>query len=473
MENDRFKYTLRHNIHMATTGNPIYGKSLSRQVQQAQKHYSLMNKQATHVFPHCQSALNEGIRGNIVDPVATFVTNPVSYDISNLLLYHLFLNKKHLPKNVTNRLGAPFDLFDGQIVDGPFGLFNDIRNLMVIPGKTKSIAAIFDEERIPIRTRLVVLLSHMADAMTLHSHETLAALPYGALRHENNSHELMFANPQGNWTSQVEIMSHFMRDILCPAADIFGMSYVYRRIRDLAAAHLYPTLYSEVRSDISKMENDILRTNLLMEGVLKSVRSFSDEKEMTLKVISRNQDATRMQNPGLEERKSDGSITDKLSKKRGQGQDLVVRDIHDIVARMIIMDTEAEIYSVASVFDELIVADLGSVGINTVVLKPGIEAPPESEWPANVGAMIETTDYIKNPKKPTDYTSLHKDVIFRKSLPYVNCEAIFRTHEMHTDCDEGAKAHHIYKNGSLKNGLLVSFKKLLQNLQANGGDIHE
>jgi hypothetical protein len=453
-------------MYMANGGTPLYGRALMRQIRYAESHYASKNKQARHVFPHILTALSEGIQGGIVDPKASRWSNPVSHDISVNLLYHLFLDKKFLPGHAVKRIAMPIEVYPGYFIDGPFGLFNDVRDLMVKPGKTKDIAGLFDEERIPMRTRLVVLLSHMADAMTLHSPETLAALPYGGLRPESNGACGMFANPT-DWAEHVEVVAHFMRDILCPAADIFGMSYVYRRIRDLAAQHLYPDIHAEVSSELSKLEDSILRTNLLVEQILKKADDACVSENVLIRTYRRNQDTARKHDCGEEERKSRGSITDKIAQRRSKGEEITVRDVHDIVARMVRAESEEALYFAIGQFQESIVHTLEAQGIKVVVLPIGQNAPPENEWPAHVGAMIERTDYIKSPKEETKYQSFHADVIFRKTLPYVNSEIIFRTEEMHWQCDEGGAAHHIYKKGILKNGVLLSFKRMLEDLKRN------
>jgi len=451
---------------MADTGSLVYGRALMREIRHAERHYASKNKQATHVFPHCMAALTEGIQGGIADPQASKWTNPMSHDISLNLLFHLFLDKKFLPSRVAKRIASPIEVHPGCCIDGPFGLFNDVRDLMVKPGRTKDIAGLFDEERIPMRIRLIALLSHMADAMTLHSPETLAALPYGGLRSENNGGAGMFANPT-DWVEHVEVVAHFMRDILCPAADIFGMSYVYRRIRDLAAQHLYPGIHAEVSSELTKLEGEILRTNLLVEQMLKNVDEACDGEGIKIRVYHRNQDTARKHECGEEERKSRGSITDKIAKGRSEGKNITVRDIHDIVGRMVRADTVEEIYFAVDQSKKAIVHTLGAQGIKVMVLPVGQDAPPENEWPADVGAVMEQKDYIKDPKKETGYQSYHIDVVFRKTLPYVNFETIFRTDEMHKQCDEGGAAHHIYKKGILRNGVLLAFKRMLDEIKRN------
>lgn len=45
-----------------------YSTTMQRYVDDARKHYRSKNVRAEHVFPHCEAALYEGIRGGIIIP---------------------------------------------------------------------------------------------------------------------------------------------------------------------------------------------------------------------------------------------------------------------------------------------------------------------------------------------------------------------------------------------------------------------
>jgi len=465
-------------MYMEDRGRTLYGRALLREVIRAQKHYIAQNEQALHVFPHVEAGLIEGIMGGIMNSNASKWFNPMSYKTSLTQLYHLFVNKKYLPHRIARRIANSMDVGPGLSIDGPFGIFNKVRDVMDVettkeldvPERIARVAAIFHNDLLPLEDRLIALNAHMADAMTLHSPETLAALPYGGL-HPMGNGSIMFANPEDYWAAQVKVSAHFMRDILCQPADLFGKSYVYRRIRDLAAQHLYPDIHKEVTIELANMEHEILRTNLFVERVLKETIDASESQGMTICTYSRNQDSSRKHDESEDERKSRGSITDKIAKERAKGNNVFVRDIHDLIARMVRTETVEEVYFAVDKTIAAISQMLGSQDIKVMVLPVQQKANSESEWPADVDAVIERMDYIDNPKKETGYQSYHIDVIFRKRLLMVNFEIISRTEEMHKHCDEGGAAHHMYKNGKLRNGLLLAFKRFFQEAMQGGSGV--
>jgi len=465
-------------MYMEDRGRTLYGRALLREVVRAQKYYIAQNEQATHVFPHVEAGLREGIMGGILDPNASKWFNPMSHYTSLTQIYHLFVNKKYLPHRIARRIAYSIDMGPGLGIDGPFGIFNQVRDVMDVettkeldvPERIARVAAIFHNDLIPMRARLIALNAHMADAMTLHSPETLAALPYGGL-HPMGNGSTMFANPEEYWAAQVKVSAHFMRDILCQAADLFGKSYVYRSIRDLAAQHLYPDIHKEVTIELSNLEQEIMRTNLFVERVLKATADACYAEGFTIRTTHRNQDSSRKHDSSEDERKSRGSISDKIAIQRAKGENPTVRDIHDLIARMVRTETVEEVYFAVDKTIAAISQMLGSQDIKVMVLPVQQKTPPESEWPADVDAVIERMDYIKNPKEETGYQSYHIDVVFRKKLPLVNLEIISRTEEMHKQCDEGGAAHHLYKNGKLKNGLLLAFKKIFQEAMHGGSGV--
>jgi len=430
----------------------LYGPALSRDAKQAESHYRSKNVKAKNVVPHCIAALDEGIMGGIINPKANRRTNHVSCNVHLLTLYHLFLKRKHLPENVASRIAEPIKV-GKDAIDGSFGLFNIGRDLMY-DGRAKELASLFDDQRIPMRMRLEVLLAHMADAMTLHSPETMAALPYGSLKTVNDGHEQMLANPT-DWETQVPLMAQAMSKVLCPAADLFGLSYVYRKIRDTSAQHIHPGIYSEVAVELVKLQGAILKTNRMVEEIFRKMKEACETKGIKMRILRRNQDDSRSHEPGEDEHKSRGSITDKLAKKRANGENEKVRDLHDIVARMLITETLEDLRFVTG-----------------FLLKKAI--PHTLRVYGMPGAVIEPTDYVSTPKKragsqsyQTGYQSFHIDTLVDERS-FLNFEFIVRTEEMHEYADKGGAAHHIYKDGVLQNGLLLEFRKMLSVIMQNG-----
>lgn len=423
----------------------LYGPTLKRDARQAERHLRALNRKAGHVFPHCMAALEEGMRGRIIDPQASGRSNKVSRNVHLLVLYHLFLKRKHLPPDVAKMIASPLSV-GKRSIDGSFGLFNEARKKMY-KGDVKGFARMFNDERIPMQKRLEVLLAHMSDAMTLHSPETLEALSYGKLKAESDGNELMFANPFKQWERQVPNMARTMNSVLCPAADLFGLSYIYRKIRDVSAQHIHPGIYAEVVQELVKLQDAIMKTNLLFEDIIRMTNDACESRGFRVRIIRRNQDDTRSHESGEDERKSNGSITDKLAKRRALGEDVQVRGLHDIVARMAITDSLEEL--------DFAIGFLKDTAIPRVLGKQGIRF------------SIEHKDYVRNPKEKTGYRSHHIDTEI--DSPYlVNFEVIGRTKEMHEEADCGAYAHHIYKEGVLENGLLLSFKSMLGEIINNG-----
>ena len=423
----------------------LYGPALARDAKQAESHYKSKNVKAKNVVPHCIDALDEGIMGGIIDPKANRRTNLVSCNVHLLTLYHLFLKRKHLPLNVADRIAEPIRV-GKHVIDGSFGLFNTGRDLMY-DGRAKELAGLFDDQRIPMRIRLEVLLAHMADAMTLHSPETMAALPYGRLKTANDGHEQMLANPK-DWEMQVPLMAQAMSKVLCPAADLFGLSYVYRKIRDTSAQHIYPNIYSEVAVELVKLRIAILKTNRMVEEILRKTNDACETKGIKMRILRRNQDDSRSHEPGEDEHKSRGSITDKLAKKRANGEDEKVRDLHDIVARMLITDSLEDL--------RFVTGFLVKKAIPHTLAANGMPA-----------AIVEPTDYVNAPKEKTGYQSFHIDTLVDERS-FLNFEFIVRTEAMHEHADRGGAAHHMYKDGVLKNGLLLEFRKMLSIIMQNG-----
>ena len=423
----------------------LYGPTLKRDHRQAEKHMVALNPKAGHVFPHCMATLEEGIQGRIIDPQASKKTNPLSRNVHLLLLYHLLKKRKHLPEEVSKEIAGPLQI-GKKTAEGSFGLFNMARSRMY-RGDVRGFASFFADERIPIQKRLETLLAHMADAMTLHSPETMAALPYGSLRIKNDGSDYLFVNPLRQWEVQVPKMAKVMSKVLCPVADLFGNSYVYRKIRDVSAQHIYPEIFNEVANGLRALQAEIMRTNLLVEEIVRRANDECERKGFGIKTIRRNQDDTRSRELNDEEHKSRGSITDKLAKRRSKGEEGKITDLHDIVARMVI------------------VRNMEELGFVTRYLKD--HAIPSVLASYGVSSMIDITDYVTAPKEKTGYQSFHIDTIVN-AVDYLNFEFIIRTVEMHDDADRGQAAHHMYKDGILKNGLLLSFKQLFEEIQKNG-----
>jgi ppGpp synthetase/RelA/SpoT-type nucleotidyltranferase len=421
-----------------------FGPTLKRDSRQARRHLMQLNPRAEHIFPHCFAAIQEGIRGRIIDPQVNGASS-VSRNVHLLVFYHLLRNKKHLPFQVAEKIARPITV-GKRSLDGSFGLFDEARKKM-FKGDSKELARLFADERIPMRKRLETLLAHMSDAMTFHSPETMDALPHAGLRSEHDGNELIFVNPKNTWEQKVPKMALTMNKVLCPAADLFGLSYVYRKIRDVSAEHINPDIYQEVGHELVKLQDSIEMTNSIVEDIIEMTNHACKEKGFQARIIRRNQDDARSHDDVDGEHKSKGSITDKLAKKRASGENIGVRGLHDVVARMVVTQSLEELWFVVNFLkDHAIPHTLRSYGIDF---------------------QINIDDYVLKPKEKTGYRSFHLDTVISSDL-FLHFEFIVRTQEMHEEADYGKAAHHLYKAGELDNGLLLSFKTMLDRIAKNG-----
>lgn len=376
---------------------------------------------------------------------------------------------KHLPFSVTERIAQPFQV-GSQTIAGEFGLFNRMRVLMSTPGRKEELIDLLHDDNIVVRTRLVALFAHMADAMTLQSPETVEAIPYGNLTTVDNGHEQMFPHPK-NWSGQRKVMAESISAILCNMADVFGMSYVYRRLRDISAEELHPDEFKEAVEALADMRVAITNTNLLIENILMKLEEACNGK-LQFEVIRRHVDPARKAEDYSEEHKSAGSLAHKLVKKRKKTPEIVARDVHDIAARIILVNNINDLYEVKKLLVPIMCRQLNELGIGLAVRMKNqndeLEENVSTSMPQNAFLVIE--DCIQNPREQNpNYGSLHMDVILGKMFAtLVNFEFILRTREMHEECDCGGLAHgSVYKDGVLSNGLSRAFKRALEEARGN------
>jgi len=450
MEKDIFKRGFNHIIYMADhTQNRLYGPALARQVAMAEGHYSSKNVKARHVFPHCKAGIIEGIRGSLINPQANRRTDPFSCDIVDLVGYHLFLEPDQLPACVQRR------------IRNPFLLFNQMRRLMYSKDSTKEdFAGLVGSKSIPRRDRLLMLYAHICDAMTVHDQATVDAVPYGGLRSVNNGGSVLYPKYE-DWEAEVAIIARPIRKVLCSAADRFGLSYAYRKLRDIAASYLYPAIFEEVNADLVHLRSNILKTNQLVGEIAGRVLDECEDKGLKIQILSRNMDPDRSHAEGEEECKTAGSITDKIAKKRAEGEVCTVRTVHDVVARMIITQDMESLRIVLGILKKAIISTLKAHGMQVQV------APPDTAEPDGTLAIFEPTNYIDDPK-PNGYRSYHIDVLISELMQYLNFEFIVRTKEMHEFNDRGGAAHNAYKESDLSNEDLDPLVELADEIRRNG-----
>ncbi|MBP5312143.1 MAG: bifunctional (p)ppGpp synthetase/guanosine-3',5'-bis(diphosphate) 3'-pyrophosphohydrolase, partial [Clostridia bacterium] len=187
-------------------------------------------------------------------------------------------------------------------------------------------------------------------------------------------------------------------EIYAPLAHRFGMSKIKWELEDLSFKYLDPIGYEEIEQQLS-----MTRTNreAFIENIIVLVRKALDES-------------------GIHNADIDGRPKHIYSiKRKMENRQKRLDQIFDLLAIRIIVDTEAQCYTVLGIIHHMfnIVDD-------------------------------RFKDYISRPK-PNGYRSIHTTVMAKDGTPF---EVQIRTHEMHAMAEMGIAAHWRYKEGS-KNDL--------------------
>ena len=194
-------------------------------------------------------------------------------------------------------------------------------------------------------------------------------------------------------------------DIYAPLAHRFGMSKIKWELEDLSFKYLDPIGYHELESQLDRNRDE---RETFISNIIQLVRAALEEGGITNAFI-------------------DGRPKHLYSiKRKMETQNKRLDQIYDLLAIRVVVDTEAQCYSVLGIVHHIF----------TVV---------EGRF----------KDYIAQPK-PNQYQSLHTTVMARDGSPF---EVQIRTWEMHNRAEMGIAAHWRYKEGNKKNAAVEEEKK--------------
>lgn len=189
-------------------------------------------------------------------------------------------------------------------------------------------------------------------------------------------------------------------EIYAPLAHRFGMSKIKWELEDLSFKYLDPIGYEEIEQQLNmtrKNREDFITNILALVGAA-------------------------LEENGIHNAELDGRPKHIYSIKRKMDQNKKRLDqIYDLLAIRIIVDTNAQCYSVLGIIHNMF----------NIVDK-------------------RFKDYISRPK-PNGYRSIHTTVLSSEGIPF---EVQIRTHEMHAMAEMGIAAHWRYKEGTKKDAEL-------------------
>ena len=185
-------------------------------------------------------------------------------------------------------------------------------------------------------------------------------------------------------------------DIYSPLAHRLGIYDIRWRLEDMSFRHLEPVKYREISRILSAKRAE---REAYVAGVAASLTASLKMIDLDAQVVGRP--------------KNIYSIYQKMRKYADQGKEL--RQIYDLYALRVLVETKAECYQALGV-----VHDLGHP-------MPG-----------------QFDDYIAHPKENM-YQSLHTAIMCEGGIPL---EVQIRTHDMHHVAEYGVAAHWRYKEGN-------------------------
>ena len=194
-------------------------------------------------------------------------------------------------------------------------------------------------------------------------------------------------------------------DIYAPLAHRFGMSKIKWELEDLSFKYLDPIGYAELESQLDRNREE---REQFIAKTIQLVKTALEESGITGAFI-------------------DGRPKHLYSiKRKMESQNKRLDQIYDLLAIRVVVDTEAQCYSVLGIIHHIF----------TVV---------EGRF----------KDYIAQPK-PNQYQSLHTTVMARDGSPF---EVQIRTWEMHNRAEMGIAAHWRYKEGSKRDAEIEEEKR--------------
>ena len=205
-------------------------------------------------------------------------------------------------------------------------------------------------------------------------------------------------------------------DIYAPIASRLGIYWIKKELEDMSMAYLYPDEYNKIKNYVSKNAKD---REDYVKTVIQDIYNLVTKNNLECKVTGRN--------------KGFYSIYKKMIE-----QDLELKDVYDITAFRVIVNTIPDCYKV--------------LGLIHALWKP---------------IDIKFKDYIGRPK-PNMYQALHTTVIGPSGE---RIEIQIRTHGMDKVAKVGIAAHWSYKEGLKVDEKTSNAFAWIQNLVENQKNI--
>jgi ppGpp synthetase/RelA/SpoT-type nucleotidyltranferase len=423
----------------------MMGNAIKGRMNRAKRSYSRIG--ANNVFVHAIDTLKEGILGGVVHPKAKSQNDPMSIKVTDLILYHVF-NRGQIPKDIRKSCGEAHDLFD------------TMRHLLVQPNGDKQLDALLTDDSIPINIRAQALFAHLADIATAEKESITLAMPEGTI--ENQAGERYFPH-YPDWASMLPILARNTDKVILPFDDYYGFGYFYQAHRDFASKYLYGddciygNMFLRAQNEATALRPQIMRTNQVVEEAINHLSAFCKRKNVVFDVIRRTIKSvgsmarklykyTRKEEKKFIENCEHMSLQVPANLSEKMSDRLHVRDLHDVVAREIIVNNKKDLWQVIN--------SLHTV-LEQVSKKHGMDI------------SIEVEDFVSNPKS-NGYQAYHFDIKVGNE-EYVNFEFRIVTKNMKRRNDKGDAAHHLYKGGSLSNGTNDEFKEIVEERRKKNG----
>lgn len=395
-------------------------------IAQAKAHFGSLG--AERVFAHSIAVLRAAAEGKLLDPKAD-ESDMLSMRLAEQILYHSFVSDSYLPAGATFSRRF-FETFDIQ---------RKLHDLDSIPGdRSAEYIKLLNDPSTDVTDLLVALYTRMADMMTVHDPETLAAA--STVKMPGVFHV------RQDWGLTTAAMADPMMKIYCPIADWGGQTYAYRSMRDNAMLYNHPRYFQEVSQDARKYSKALEQTNRFMMGVL---QELAKELGVSL-VVAKDYRAVSQALPEV----TDNTMAVALKPFKGVGgllykmlqKGIPIEQVHDWTGLTVITSSVTRMYDAVSF--------IYNKGIRLVAGSRGVSDLP----------LCEPVDYAANPKQVTNYQSVHVDSVGtgQELLP---AEFIIRTVDMHIAADEGAASHDRYKRSPLVNGERKRFMQRLSEIK--------
>ncbi len=249
-------------------------------------------------------------------------------------------------------------------------------------------------------------------------------------------HKVLF-DPEMSASQEQRRIARIGRLLYAPLADFLGYRALSGEILEVAAITLFRDTFSDVVGQITALQNDYVRTGILLHGIAKKIDEFCEREGIEVDITFRTE-------------KSIGKIVEKIryrqSPHSGGKLDFSVRDLHDLVAFKVVVKNPhgkklsedqklAQVYRIMSFVENEI--------FNNTSLKD--LAPDQDNLDLSLkayGTRLEVQDYFQN-RKTNGYSSIHLDFIVPPAQ-FVNFEVQIHTDESDFWARRGGAAHFAY-----------------------------